>query len=102
MTAWEKPVRHHKWADELEAESKVKNALRKAKLAAKNENHTKECPFCGEGPVKQIQHPGLAPDDPEQLIDTHQCDGCGSMYRVKCPGTILLDPKGLCVRDDGQ
>ena len=50
----------------------------------------------------KIRNPKNAPDDYEQLIDTHQCDGCGSAYRVNCPGTILLDLKGVCVRDDGQ
>ncbi len=100
--AWERKVPHHKWKDEIEEETRVKEAKKEAKAHAKAEDHTKECPFCGEGPVKQLQHPGLAPDDPEQLIDTHQCDGCGSAYRVNCPGTILLDLRGVCVRDDGQ
>lgn len=100
--AWEKPVRHHKWADEVAEEKRIKEAKKEAKAYAKNEDHTRECPFCGEGPVKQLQHPGLAPDDPEQLIDTHQCNSCGSAYRVKGPGSILLDLSGVCVRDDGQ
>ena len=38
---WEKPTPHHKWADELEAEAKAKSDLRKAKLAAKAEDHSK-------------------------------------------------------------
>ncbi len=100
--AWEKPVPHHKWADEIEEEKRVKDALKDAKRDAKAEDHTKECPLCGKGPVKQIQHPGLAPDDHDQLIDTYQCSKCDSMYRVNCPGSILLDTKGLVVRDDGQ
>ena len=93
MTPWEKPTPHHKWADELEAESKVKDAKRKAKLEAKNEDHAKKCPYCGHSPVQSAPlHPGLAPDDPDNLmwVNCHLCPGCDRVYRVKCPGTILL------------
>lgn len=100
--AWERKIRHHKWADEVEAESKEKEAMKASKKAAKDEDHSKVCPYCDHKPVKQLQHPGLAPDDYEQLIDTYQCEGCDSVYRVNCPGSILLDLKGVCVRDDGQ
>ena len=99
---WERPVPHHKWADELEAESKVKDAKRKAKLAAKAEDHRKVCPYCGHEPVVELKHPGLAPDDGDQMVDTYHCSGCDRLYRVKCPGTILLDGDHVIVRDDGQ
>jgi len=81
---WEKPVPHHKWADELEAESKVKDALRKAKLEAKNEDHSKKCPFCGHSPVEIA----IASTN---FKDSHFCSGCKRRFLVKCPGTILLD-----------
>lgn len=88
---WEKPVPHHKWADELEAEAKAKSDLRKAKLAAKAEDHSKRCPYCDHEPVEELKlHPGLAPDDPGQPVDSYGCPACERSYRVKCPGTILL------------
>jgi len=105
MTPWERPVPHHKWADELEAESRVKDALRKAKKAAKDEDHSKKCPYCEYEPVKKLKHPGLAPDDPDQYQDTYLCEGCKRMYRVKCPGTILLGGNPIVAegseQDDG-
>jgi len=89
---WEKPTPHHKWADELEDEAKAKDALRKAKLEAKNEDHSKRCPYCGSDDLvsKFPMHPGLAPDDPGQPVDNYYCRDCERLYRVKCPGTILL------------
>ncbi len=105
MTPWEKPVRHHKWADELEAEAKAKSILRVAKLEAKAEDHSKRCPYCGHSPVENAPlHPGLAPDDPDNLMwtDCHHCPSCKSLYRVNCPGTILLDSKPHIVRNDAR
>jgi len=101
---WEKPVPHHKWADELEAEAKAKSDLRKAKLEAKNEDHSKRCPFCDYEPVQAVpQHPGLAPDHLHQRPpNCHLCPGCDRLYMVKCPGTILLDGKPIIVRNDGH
>lgn len=96
---WEKPTPHHKWADELEAESKAKSVLRKAKLAAKKENHGKECPYCHHSPVSPCpQHPGLAPDHPEQrLPNSFACPKCNRIYATNCPGTILLHGNQIIV-----
>lgn len=96
---WEKPVPHHKWADELEAEAKVKASLKAAKKAAKAEDHSKECPFCYHSPVSPMpQHPGLAPDHPEQrLPNVYVCPKCNRIYATKCPGTILLDGNPVIV-----
>ena len=79
MTVWEKPVRHHKWADELEAEAKAKKDLKASKKAAKDEDHSKRCPYCCHRPVKKNS----------EFEDTYFCSGCDRLYRVKCPGTIL-------------
>jgi len=104
MTAWEKPVPHHKWADELTEEKRVKDALKDAKRDAKNEDHTKECPFCYHSPVEAVpQHPGLAINHVEQIpANCYECPGCKRVYLTGGPGTILLDPKPVIVRDDGQ
>ena len=91
MMAWERKVPHHKWKDELEADAKAKKALRTAKREAKDEDHSKRCSFCGHKPVEKLPlHPGLAPDDIEQPVDSYGCPECQRAYRVKCPGTILL------------
>ena len=103
MTPWEKPVPHHKWADELEAEAKAKSDLKKAKLAAKAEDHSKRCPYCDHEPVtKAPLHPGLAPDDPDNLmwVDCYRCSGCDRVYRIKCPGTILLHGNPVVAEHD--
>jgi len=99
---WEKPVPHHKWADELDAEAKTKKALKDAKRDAKNEDHSKVCPFCECTTVKHLQHAGLPPDHPEQRIDTYLCSGCDRLYRVNCPGTILLAGNPTIVQYPGQ
>jgi len=105
MTPWEKPVPHHKWADELEAEAKSKSDLRKAKQAAKDEDHRKECPYCRWIPVYESPlHPGLAPDDPDNLmwVDCYHCPRCERTYRVNCPGTILLGGNPVVAQGSGQ
>jgi hypothetical protein len=101
---WEKSVPHHKWADELEVEAKTKKALKDAKRDAKNENHSKECPFCYHSPVEAVpQHPGLAPDHPEQrLSNSYACPGCKRIYATGCPGTILLDGNPVIAKGSGQ
>jgi hypothetical protein len=104
MMAWEKKVPHHKWKDELEEEKKVKDALKKAKKEAKNEDHSKECPFCYYSPVSPVpQHQGLATDHPHQRpLNCYVCPGCDRLYLVKGPGTILLEGNDVIVRHDGQ
>lgn len=87
---WEKPVPHHKWADELEAESKVKAALKAAKKADKDEDHSKKCPYCGWAPVSKFAE------------NTCLCPRCERLYRVKCPGAILLDGNPVIVEHDGR
>lgn len=95
MSPWEKPVPHHKWADELEAESKAKSVLRKAKLAAKKEDHSKICPYCGHEPVEIA----IASTN---FKDTHFCSKCKRRFMVKCPGTILLDGNPVIVQGSEQ
>lgn len=92
MSPWEKPTPHHKWADELAEDKRVKDAKRDAKKDAKAEDHTKECPFCHHSPVEALpQHPGLAPDHPEQRpANCYVCPECKRIYAANCPGTILL------------
>lgn len=104
MTAWEKPVPHHKWADELEEEKRVKDALKAAKKAAKEEDHSKECPFCYWIPVYDLTKPGIGPEDPdpERWKDMYKCPRCERTYRVNCPGTILLDGNPIIVEHGGQ
>lgn len=101
---WEKPVPHHKWADELESEAKTKKALKDAKRDAKNEDHTKECPFCHWIPVTNLMHPGIGPEDPDQerWKDMYKCPRCERTYRANCPGTILLDGDTTIVQYPGQ
>lgn len=99
--AWERKVPHHKWKDELEAEAKAKKALRTAKREAKNEDHTKICPFCGHTPVTEVpKHPGLGPDDIGQPVDAYHCIECLRLYRTGCPGTILLKGDPIIVKAD--
>ncbi len=99
--AWERKVPHHKWKDELEADAKAKKALRTAKREAKNEDHTKKCPFCHhDDPVKELKHPGLAPDHRDQYQDTYLCLKCDRMYRTGCPGTILLGGDPVIAKAD--
>lgn len=102
--AWEKPVPHHKWKDELEEEKRVKDALKDAKKAAKAEDHTLECPFCYHSPVSIVpQHPGLAPDDPEQRpANCYSCPQCERFYLAKGPGTILLAGNPVIVQYCGR
>lgn len=102
--AWEKPVPHHKWKDEIEEEKRVKDALKAAKKAAKDEDHTLECPFCYHSPVSIVpQHPGLAPDHPEQrLPNTYACPGCKRIYITGGPGTILLDGNPIIAEYSGH
>lgn len=103
MMAWERQVPHHKWKDELEAEAKAKKALKDAKRDAKNEDHTKKCPFCGHTPVTEAPlHPGLAPDDSGQPVDTYRCSGCKRVYRTGCPGTALLHGDPIFVKADDK
>lgn len=90
--AWEKQVPHHKWADELESEAKTKKTLKDAKRDAKNEDHSKECPFCYHSPVNKVP----------EAENTCLCPGCDRLYRVKCPGTILLDGNPTVVQYPGQ
>lgn len=104
--AWEKPVPHHKWKDELDEEKRVKEAKKEAKAHAKAEDHSKRCPFCGMEELEQVHglHPGLAPDDPDQVLfeNTYHCNGCVRLYRVNCPGTILLDGNPVIVQHSEQ
>ena len=97
--AWERKVPHHKWKDELEAEAKAKKALKNAKKEAKAEDHTKICPFCGYGPVMKCPlHPGLAPDDFGQPVDSYHCIECLRLYRTGCPGTVLMHGDPIIVK----
>ena len=95
MTAWEKPVPHHKWADEVAEEKRVKDALKTAKKEAKAEDHSKKCPFCGHEPVEIA----IASTN---FKDTHWCPGCRRRFMVKCPGTILVDGNPVIVEYGGQ
>ena len=104
MNAWEKQVPHHKWADELAEEKRVKKAKLDAKKTAKAEDHSKECPYCYYNPVEPVpQHPGLAIDHPEQRPENcYLCPGCDRLYRTKCPGTILLEGDTTIVEYTGH
>lgn len=86
---WERKMRHHKWADEREADEKAKAAKKAAKQAAKDEDHTKKCPYCDEGPVEPCQY--FANTNFPTDENTYLCQRCGRIYLVNCPGTILLD-----------
>jgi len=101
---WKRKVRHHKWADELESEAKAKEAKKAAKQAAKDEDHRKVCPYCySKTPFKVLKHPGLAPDHPHQTSDNeYRCTSCKRLYRVNCPGTILLDGNPVIGQGSGQ
>ena len=90
--AWERKVPHHKWKDELEEEAKTKAALKAAKKAAKDEDHSKMCPFCQWAPVNKVP----------EAENTCLCPRCERLYRVKCPGTILLDGDPVIVQYPGQ
>ena len=103
MTAWEKPVPHHKLADEVKEEKRVKDALKTAKKEAKAEDHSKVCPFCGHKPVQVLNHPSPAsPGDEDHYKDNYECPGCERLYRVKCPGTTLLDGNPVIVEYGGR
>lgn len=92
MSVWEKPVRHHKWADELEADAKAKKNLKVAKKAAKDEDHSKQCPYCYHRPVKKNS----------EFEDTYSCSGCDRLYRVNCPGTILTGGDPIVAEADEE
>lgn len=100
---WEKQVPHHKWADELAEEKRVKEVKRDAKKAAKAEDHSKECPYCHHEPVVKFEHPDPAnPGDDDQYKDQYECPACFRVYRVNCPGTILLNGDTTMVEYSGQ